>query len=412
MAIQVRRNGAWVDNTGEKKRVNGSWVNNSPYKVMKPTISGVPPFAFKSDGENLRDWSMSGQTVQASTPTPSSPVDVSGVGERTGNLVDISTAEKGRLDNGEVGYASATTALSVSDGTISFTTSANYRGCCCGFVEIPTGAESLTLRGTFTGEDGIGKKFVFYDSQKTWLNADVTVSATQSTSTATIPASAKYVRLSFTGQRASDYTISNLMLNTGSTAQPFEPYGYTVPITCGGQTTNIYLGSATSTRKIKKLVLTGEENYSDDGGNAPFSLLLSSGMPEFTATQILWACSHYQAVENAASWASYNSLITSTTRNTMKLRFRDTSCADLAAFKTYLAQQYANGTPVTIWYVLATPETAVVNEPLQKIGSYADEISKTGTGVDIPTVSGSNTLSVGTTVQPSEMTIESISQWV
>ena len=411
MAIQVRRNGAWVDNTGEKKRVNGSWVNNSPYKVMKPTISGVPPFAFKSDGENLRDWSMSGQTVQASTPTPSSPVDVSGVGERTGNLVDISTAEKGRLDNGEVGYASATTALSVSDGTISFTTSANYRGCCCGFVEIPTGAESLTLRGTFTGEDGIGKKFVFYDSQKTWLNADVTVSATQSTSTATIPASAKYVRLSFTGQRASDYTISNLMLNTGSTAQPFEPYGYTVPITCGGQTTNIYLGSATSTRKIKKLVLTGTENVGlqsiNQYGIANFYLTIAN----LLRTELV--CTHFPMQTTGISTTTTEGVYTAVGASyPFYIRIYSTTASTKAELQAWLAQQYANGTPVTIWYVLATPETAAVNEPLMKIGTYADEITKTSTGVDIPTVSGSNTLTVGTTAQPSEMSIESISQWV
>jgi len=166
-----------------------------------------------------------------------------GCGERTSNLVDISTAEKGRIDNGEVAYASATTALSVSDGTISFTTDANYRGVCCGFVEIPTGTESLTLSGNFVGKDGIGKKLVFYDSQKTWLNADVSISVAQSTPTVTIPTSAKYVRLSFTGQRASSYAIKNLRLNIGSTALLYEPYGYKLPILSNDTTTDIFIGN-------------------------------------------------------------------------------------------------------------------------------------------------------------------------
>ena len=377
MSIKVRRNGAWVD-AAIKKYVNGEWSTpDKQYYVRTPNISGVPPFTFKSDGENLRDWSMSGQTVQASTPTPSSPVDVSGVGERTGNLFTEIFPTAPTTSNQYI-------AIYVGSGTFTLSTSTpKYNGQWCSLFFLAGNVDS----GGSSSTNGVA------------LNEPRTVTAIDG-----------YVTIGY--RKYSDIDMGWVMLNTGSTALPYEPYGYKIPITCGGTTTNIYLGSATSTRKIKKLVLTGEENYSDDGGNAPFSLLLSSGMPEFTATQILWACSHYQAVENAASWASYNSLITSTTRNTMKLRFRDTSCADLAAFKTYLAQQYANGTPVTIWYVLATPETAVVNEPLQKIGSYADEISKTGTGVDIPTVSGSNTLSVGTTVQPSEMTIESISQWV
>ena len=66
---------------------------------------------------------------------------------------------------------------------------------------------------------------------------------------------------------------------------------------------------------------------------------------------------------------------------------------------SYLAAQYAAGTPVTVWYVLETPETAVVNEPLMKIGDYADSLS-----TSIPTIDGANALSVGTTVQPSEVT--------
>ena len=77
------------------------------------------------------------------------------------------------------------------------------------------------------------------------------------------------------------------------------------------------------------------------------------------------------------------------------------------ALKTYLQQQYATGTPVTVWYVLAEPETAVVNEPLMKIGDFADEISN----ITIPTTKGSNTLSINTSVQPSNVQV-SISGWV
>lgn len=61
---------------------------------------------------------------------------------------------------------------------------------------------------------------------------------------------------------------------------------------------------------------------------------------------------------------------------------------------------------MVIWYVLAEPETAIVNEPLAKIGYYCDELHSEDAGVTIPTAKGSNTLSVDTTVQPSEMTIK------
>ena len=79
---------------------------------------------------------------------------------------------------------------------------------------------------------------------------------------------------------------------------------------------------------------------------------------------------------------------------------RDSSYSTIADFKSYLQQQYAAGTPVTVWYVLATSTTGIVNEPLRKIGTYADEVS----GISIPTTAGANTLSVDTTLQPSEVT--------
>lgn len=41
-----------------------------------------------------------------------------------------------------------------------------------------------------------------------------------------------------------------------------------------------------------------------------------------------------------------------------------------------------------------------------KIGSYADSISKEQAGAQIPTVNGSNTLDVLTTVKPSEVYIK------
>lgn len=85
---------------------------------------------------------------------------------------------------------------------------------------------------------------------------------------------------------------------------------------------------------------------------------------------------------------------------------KDNRYGNVTAFKSYLAAQYANGTPVTIWYVLATPEIAAVNEPLMKIGDYADTVSFAQAGVKIPTIEGENILDVPTEVKPSEITIK------
>lgn len=50
---------------------------------------------------------------------------------------------------------------------------------------------------------------------------------------------------------------TNIMLNTGSTAIPYEPYGYKIPVTSGGVTTNLYTYSP--------LGLTDSLTYTDTG---------------------------------------------------------------------------------------------------------------------------------------------------
>jgi hypothetical protein len=82
---------------------------------------------------------------------------------------------------------------------------------------------------------------------------------------------------------------------------------------------------------------------------------------------------------------------------------KDDALSSSADFKSYVAAKYAADVPVTVWYVLETPETGIVNEPLHKIGDYADAITMTQAGVTIPTSDGDNTISFGTTVQPSGM---------
>ena len=170
---------------------------------------------------------------------------------------------------------------------------------------------------------------------------------------------------------------------------------YKIPISSAGQTTAVYLGEVETTRRIKKLVLTGKEtDWLKASSTYPGCFYKSTSL---SAIQTQMYCTHlpYIAVSDFEPEA-----ITISGSKRINLWFeqfdKDTTVED---FKAYLQQQYAAGIPVTIWYVLATPETAVVNEPLRKIGDYADEVS----GITIPTIAGANTISIGTTLQPSEV---------
>lgn len=217
------------------------------------------------------------------------------------------------------------------------------------------------------------------------------------------------------------WTLSGNMAQTGTPlpAEPIYPSEcgelvntgehsgeYMLPVQCGGVTTNVYLNepirkigdnvdyksNVAEYRAVKKLVLTGDENVTKISSTAPWRIPIDNlKIPESTA--VLWACSHYQSVSNSASWSTYDYMISWSSMDNpdtaLRIRDYDFSTGKTADdFKAFLAQQYANGTPVTIWYVLATPTTTTVEAPA------------------IPTASGSNTLSVGTTVQPSRVYIK------
>lgn len=216
------------------------------------------------------------------------------------------------------------------------------------------------------------------------------------------------------GEPLTDYLISGNTIQDGTptTEAPVNVVGcgdwdataqqYKLPITCGGETKNIYLGTLQSTRRIKKLVLTGEETWTYESAYTRFYTVFQNSLViGIRATPAF--CTHFQVIsdsrplENVPNYSMYSNSIN------MQWFFKNTEYSTVDAWKSYLAAQYAAGTPVTVWYVLAEPETAVVNEPIHKIGDYADTITMAQAGVTIPTFDGDNTISFGTTVQPSAM---------
>ena len=170
---------------------------------------------------------------------------------------------------------------------------------------------------------------------------------------------------------------------------------YKIPIPNGQQTTNIYLGSTQTVRAIKKLVLDGTESW--DKGTYAFYYTIND---MYLRSQVI--CTHFVYYDGSSSSAPISSISTvSGVGSSIWIKLEEHGVTTTEQWKSYLATQYANGTPVTVWYVLATATTGVVNEPLHKIGGYADSLSN---GAQIPTTEGANQISIGTTVQPSEFT--------
>lgn len=352
------------------------------------TYTGTLPATLQTVDGYLESYKIYGNTEQAGTPTPENPIVPSGCGVRTGNLFDKSTISLNA-------YPGTNNTLVASPNT-----RVAYIPCMPSTTYTISKIKSNRFIVAYTktipaiGETAYG---VIIDNNATKIAI-------------TTGNDASYIIIFYYHANYDTLTEteikSSIMLNLGSTALPYEPYGYKLPILSNSTATNIYLGEAETTRKIKKLVLTGEETWSYyTGANARFKLNLMDEIRLPLLESIYWVCSHYEAVSNSASWVSYDSCISwSTYDGSSGLRFRDIRYSSLDDFKSYIAQQYANGTPVTVWYVLAEPETGIVNEPLMKIGNYADTIDSTQTSAQIPTSANSTTISwAGEGLAPSEV---------
>lgn len=338
-----------------------------------------------SDGTAITAYTIKGNTTTSGTPTPSNPVDVNGVGERTENLFD--------KDNATVigSYIASET------GVLTYSTTAKS-------VVIPCQANT-----TYTLSKTKGTRFTVgsYDSNPsngdTATNWTADHAATSITITTTANSQYLVVFFYYTPSETETYeqVLATLMMNTGSTAKPYEPYGYKIPISSGGVTINIYISEplqklytysddlqsdGTVIRNSSKVELTGNENIEYVSNYGQFKVQTSYyRRPPYDKTSYL--CTHYKAISNAASWAGDNYITVSQSDTPDRFyRIKDSRYSTAEDFKTYLAQQYANGTPVTIYFVKAAATTETITAP------------------SIPTTEGANSITVDTTVQPSEFT--------
>ena len=357
-----------------KKKVNGSWTDTPHYihNTSTDTITTLPADIYAND--TTATVGLKGNMEQSGTPTPDNPIMPQGTGERTGNLWD--------RDVPRYVYAK------------------DYK------KYNPDNAIALKA-GTYTiSSDGKLPIIQVFDANHTQLNVDDAITHTSGyykmwDGLAIGPQSnaLRIITVTLLSDCILTFTISDnlgtyIMLNTGSTPLPYEPYGYKIPISSANTTTNVYLGEVQTTRKIKKLVLTGQESgWTKNDAIAQSNTYYRSISGYYRYNGL---CSHYATVNNvrAETGVYFGENI-----NFLTLLSDEIDTVD--KWKTYLQQQYANGTPVTVWHVLKTETTGIVNEPLMRIGDYADEVSN----ISIPVTAGGDTISVGTIVQPSEVTV-------
>lgn len=180
------------------KDSNNNYVKIEDIITQQNNFNGISPIKFKSSGENLENYRIYGNTVGGES-----------VGDRTGNLFDKSGSQYGNnlhwVPNFSLVYSDAYYGSPIMDVTGLNTITRSYTG---------TGANyfSTSDLSQFVNVPNIGT-----------VDAGVTVNVPDGYT--------KYV-----------FNIPNtirpdsIMVNSGSTALPYEPYGYKVAVTVSNGT--------------------------------------------------------------------------------------------------------------------------------------------------------------------------------
>lgn len=344
---------------------------------------GVLPLVINGIGKPLKDYDIEGNISQATTPTVDSPQEVKGVGEYdeiTGKY-KISVVSRGKN-------------LWYLQSSYSFTTYYDIN------VNINAGhylSYIIETNGTTDVYGGTGCQLTFSDNTTQYVLFNATYRKS-----ILLSKDVKIVRV-YAGK---DYntsvgftaTVSEIMVSANAD-DSYEPYTppITTPICIDSPLYKIgdYSDSISMTeevRAIKELVLTGEESWqlhTNDTTiyqfytNLPTDKISTSGLSAYSNIVEYGATANNRHEHKFGCYPVINGTQIAFQMQGVKEQF-----ADISAWKSYLAAQHANGTPVTIYYVLAEPEVTEV-EP-----------------VDIPTLNGTTVIDVDTEVKPSNMWVE------
>lgn len=465
------------------------------------TLTGIPPLSFKSNGTPLISWSMLGNGSQSGTPTPDNPVMPTFCGVRTGNLCDqgtISTTQPNinsgvnaeivkafksltagetytlswdfqssstaglrnvfRLYNGPTymgvqinnGESFTLTETQINDLTAFVIYFGNAGGTMTDFMlnsgstalpyepygwKIPFENHGENLFDMTTVEDGknisLDGLITNYSKRcstvtpidvSTYSNVTLAFTATLSRtrviyalfndstlvtrqttvfSGSTIDVSSGNKLYICFYDPADTETVqksdlSNVMFNLGSSPKPYSPYL--------NETLPVYLGEVPTVRRIVKEEILSDSivGYED---RTDFVVVKTRIVDLKTAgNKLNYLCSHFKVKGPGVSFTE--GVLNNSYNNYYNMEFGlPTTITSLDDAKAWFNSQKAAGTPVTIWYVSTESQTGILNEPLAKIGDFADELHSTDAAVTIPTVKGDNMLTVETDLQPSEMTI-------
>ena len=395
-----------------KKYVSNSFINKSPleYKNGTEAVTSLPVTIY-TDGQPVSSYTIKGNTTTSGTPSPSNPITISGCGDKTANLFDINwwiSKAVRRFCTATIANNVVTMTATTNDPQLGYATSS-------GGASIPNDDKAAAIEveesTTYTLTLSSAPKcyVTYYDSSWNCLNSGynkIPVTLNPTSYTFTTPADCKYITLRLgtdTIQSGETYTFSNIMLVQGSTApSSYIPFGYKISISSNQQAlTPMYLteqlmkindtvdslvSDGTVTRALKKFVFDGTEN---DWQVASTTVGVRFNIPvpdinESTVNSPKSICSHFYLGTSSTDYGAY-SISYAGSSVTKFICKPESTITTVAQLKQWLADQYAAGTPLTLWGIADSTTTETVTAPT------------------IPTTGGTATIDVDTTVKPSEL---------
>lgn len=216
------------------------WINKADYYEL----AGVPPLTFVSNGKNLVDYRIYGAS--------------GGVGDKTDNLWnEKATTDTDKYINasGDIGTAVESRYLCLK---VNVSPSTNYAFKWTESVLGTDGTTSYIRISEYTQSDRFIRRVLCNCSEQTQKAFSFTTDRNTSYIDVRIESAT-----SLKGQH-----LTGVMLITGTIPpEIYEPYGYKIPVVCGGTTTNIYLDKPLSEGESISMSDTGVSIPTINGTN-------------------------------------------------------------------------------------------------------------------------------------------------
>jgi len=404
-------------------------IDSSIYNFMS-TDTGI---ANLSKVETISKYKIYGNSIQNGTPSLETPIEIESVGDKTKNLFDGKVKQGAYL--AETGAFSPIKNYIATENPILVKENTNYT--------------IKRIKNINDTSNSYAQHVLFYDEENTYLG----YSNISNQSTFTSLDNAKYMYINIYGgeDNITIDQVGTIQIEEGSVATDYEPYGYKIPVKVSKENKLVVNDVNYNGASMKYTVKNGVIRRESVIPNVETSYLLqTSAFDEIIATKTLEAGTYIWGIINASGKTISNPYIQLSVNGETINWYANTSItleeqATILYFRTdYIG--YTKGTFQQFEIIIeeGTELTASItniylNEPLRKIGDYADYIDfekqkvfrnvevlddtgtlsleeslkgvidDVGTNIElpnIPTNNGTNIIKVGTNILPSNIELE------